>query len=273
MYGNIEFYCSRCGELNSHEPDSNNDLSLAIDGEVEHQLEILNCTNCGNPFQVHVSKDPNSLNFDYHLNDGYKLGEEESEYQAVFKSAVFNLDQLTYHLLSENYVNNTYFNRLFYTQCIITLETYFGDALRCHVLSSDEYIKKFILTSEKLKNETYSLKLIIQKPNLLEDIVTSRLSEILYHNLGVVSKIYMNVLDIDLQKLIVNERRYFETAILIRHDCVHRSGKTKDGKAHYISRDDIQKLAISVSQLILNLHDAMQYLDVNISENIGGISF
>lgn len=272
MYGTIEFYCSRCGELNSHEPELSNDAPLASEDEMEHQLEVLFCSNCDTPFQVHVSKDPSSLSFDYHLEDGYKLS-EGGEYQAIFKSAIFNIEQLIYHLLSDSYVNNNYFNRLFYTQCIITLETYFGDALKSYVVNSDEYIKKFILTSDKLKNETYSLKNIIQKPNLLSERVQNRLSEILYHNLSVVTKIYSNVLDIDLDKLLGKERQYFETAISIRHDCVHRSGKTKDGKTHHISRDDIQKLAVSVSQLILNLHDAMQYINSSFNDEIENINF
>ncbi len=39
-------------------------------------------------------------------------------------------------------------------------------------------------------------------------------------------------------------------AIIVRHDCVHRNGKTKDGKEHVLDESKVKDLLSEASKLV-----------------------
>ena len=75
--------------------------------------------------------------------------------------------------------------------------------------------------------------------------IQETLRGLMYHNLGKIKPIYKDVLDIDLGDI-----GDIMTAVQIRHDIIHRSGKDKDGNLHNIQKEDVIDLVEKVSSLI-----------------------
>ena len=67
-----------------------------------------------------------------------------------------------------------------------------------------------------------------------------------------IKNMYKNVLSIDFPENIAS----IHQAIAIRHDIVHRNGKTKSGKTHKISEQNIKNLLSDVEHFIkyINQH-------------------
>ncbi|WP_457933899.1 hypothetical protein LOS73_14480 [Pseudoalteromonas sp. SCSIO 43210] len=256
----IAFYCDKCGDENTYNYtsplDSTNDL-ITID-----------CSNCQNSHNIHIWSSNHSSNYDYNIQNAYKKSDYEAEYKSYINSVIFNQEQLLNTAISEVTNKSAFINRLLFTQSIVNLETYFSDTIKHCILNSDLLLKSFIINSDKLKNEKYTLQNYIMNPNFIYDKVKGRLNEILYHNLAAVIDIYENVFQIKLSKILTNKRSYLEKSISIRHDCVHRNGKTIDGFSHEITQDDIIKLTMFVSELMIEIEKQIQPVRIKfINEN------
>ena len=47
-----------------------------------------------------------------------------------------------------------------------------------------------------------------------------------------------------------SDMKELHKAIFVRHDCVHRSGKTKDGEEHVLDEGDIKSLLSAADKLV-----------------------
>lgn len=72
---------------------------------------------------------------------------------------------------------------------------------------------------------------------------------VVWHNFKHIIPMYKATLDIEFPE---NMDKYFR-AVLIRHDIVHRNGKTKEGKQIPITQTDISDLIQSVKDLVQSI--------------------
>ena len=98
----------------------------------------------------------------------------------------------------------------------------------------------------------------------LKDTVKGELRGLMYHNLSKIKPIFKDSMGIDF-----GEIEELCKAVLVRHDIVHRNGKTKDGKDIIITKEDIEKLASQVNNFIYNIESQLPYSLSN--ENIDSL--
>lgn len=119
-------------------------------------------------------------------------------------------------------------NRMVFTQQVSALEAYLSDTLVKNVLENDQVLERVLNGVREMKAKTVSLADIAKSPNIVTDSVKSHLQGILYHDLAKVGKYYEIALNINIWPDDELRKVLFQ-AILYRHDCVHRNGRTKDG--------------------------------------------
>ena len=142
------------------------------------------------------------------------------------------------------------FYKMNYAYAVTLMETFLADTTISLVLSKDKYLINAITKVEDLKKLKCSLIDILNKDGV-KGIVIDKLSEILYHNIPKVKIILEGILgkrlDVDISNL--------TQITLLRHDIVHRDGKTTDG--HRIKVD--KEIAIETIKTIENFVESIAY--------------
>lgn len=131
-----------------------------------------------------------------------------------------------------------HFLRLLHVNAITALETFLSDAFINTVLKDRSLIRKFVETNPDFKKQKFSLNEVFERFDQIDNEVKRYLLEIMWHNIEKVRPMYRDTLGINFPSDIGNIFR----AIAVRHDIVHRNGKTKEGEATPLSREDLQRL-------------------------------
>ena len=97
----------------------------------------------------------------------------------------------------------------------------------------------------------FTLNEIFERMDNIENEVKKYLLELIWHNLAKVQQIYHSVLHIDFP----NDMNLIYKAIAIRHDIIHRNGKTKSGKNVSVTRDELIELMDEVNSLAETIDD------------------
>jgi len=177
-------------------------------------------------------------------------------YYVEFTNSISNIKALC----EINEINGSlakhYFGML-YSSTITSLETYLYDALRYKLDNEQYYLEKFVKNFNDYQKEKIKICDIYDEYSNLELKVKKSLTDLIYHRLGSVKKIYKNVFDIsflDIGALI--------KSVSIRHDLVHRNGKTNDGNYHNITKDEVLCLCLKVSSFVENIENQFQSLAI-----------
>ena len=128
--------------------------------------------------------------------------------------------------------------RLLYVNVVTVLETYLSDAFTNTVLNDNALLRKFIETTPDFKKQKLSVSDVFDAVDKAEDKAKEYLREIVWHNLHRVKPMYRDVLNVEFP----DSRPTFR-AIKVRHDLVHRNGKTKDGEPIQIDKGLVLALA------------------------------
>ena len=119
--------------------------------------------------------------------------------------------------------------RMVLVQQFSVLEAYLADTLTNQVLKDADVLLKAVKEVKGLKEEKVTLAQVATDPDIVVKMVATHLRDLLYHNFKKIMEIWKVTLghsifpDKDLTS------RMFKAAE-IRHDCVHRNGKTKEGE-------------------------------------------
>ena len=128
--------------------------------------------------------------------------------------------------------------RLLYINVITVIETFLSDAFSNTVLSDAGLRRKLIENTPEFRKQKLSVSDIFKAVDDVDKTVKEYLSRIVWHNLARVSRMYRDVLNVQFP-----ESTPMYRAIKIRHDLVHRNGKTKDGEPIPIDRGHVLSLA------------------------------
>ena len=134
--------------------------------------------------------------------------------------------------MMENYAENeiiSTINRMLFVQIISSMEAYLGDTVFNEISNNKDYMKSIVAKNKTLKGVKISLFDAIDGEDHVKKAVFGYLKGILYHNVSLVREIYRSSMGIDIYadiKYIENINKY----VSIRHDCVHRNGKNKNGE-------------------------------------------
>ena len=131
---------------------------------------------------------------------------------------------------------------------ITCLETYLSDAFVHTVLSSKKYLKLFFTTFRDFKDQKLSMNELFDYADKAEEKAKEAMLEVIYHNLPKVSKMYEATLGISFPNI-----SQIQKDIAVRHDLVHRNGKTKEGKEIFIDKADVDEIISRIENFVETL--------------------
>ena len=147
---------------------------------------------------------------------------------------------------------------MLYAAVISAMETYLSDTLRKQVFVKPAIKRRFVEAHGKFKGNHLDLSDIYTWLEKLDSFITDVIDSESFHNIVSVNKLYKNVLLTDIPKLHMDK---LVKAIAIRHDIVHRNGKTLDGIIHQLTMDEVH-------QLVLDVDAAIQHIDKQIKDGL-----
>lgn len=150
---------------------------------------------------------------------------------------------------------NNLLNMMLFVNVITALETFLSDAFVGIVIGNERLTRKFVSSNTDFSDRKLSLNEIFDRMDNVKKEVRNYLLDLIWHNLAKVKNIYKNTLGIDFSPYMNN----LYEAVAKRHDIVHRSGKTKDGNAIIVTRDQIEKLMQEVKSFADHINSAWEY--------------
>lgn len=158
-----------------------------------------------------------------------------TKFHSTFSDEILRLQKLS--RLNVTDLDKKMLNRLVFIGVINCLETYLSDAFINTVLSKKVYLRSFFSSFKEFKYKKINLGDLFIYFDEAEKHATKAMADVTYHNLSKVAKMYESTFSIDFPNF-SDIQKY----ISIRHDLVHRNGKTKEGKKIDINEDDVNKL-------------------------------
>ncbi len=169
-----------------------------------------------------------------------------------FDSAMKNIS-----ILSSIKLHNTHsevvssMHRLLYANIIIAIEVYLSDTFKNEVISNDSLTRRFVETAPFFQKQKISIFDIYNKMDDIKDSVNDYLTTFIWHRLDKIKQMYKDTLGIEFPEDVVA----LENAIRIRHDIVHRNGKTKNGEYHKFDRKKVIDLMGEAKNFALGIYD------------------
>ena len=194
---------------------------------------------------------PRYEDYDYVLEDIALI----TEYFENFAGAIVTIEELLKTNVDRSFAD--YFFRLLYVNVITVLETYLSDAFISTVMNNPDLMRRFIETTPEFKSEKVPLADVFKAQEEAEEKARTYLTDVVWHHLKRVKPMYLDTLDIEFPEDLGTIFR----AIRIRHDIVHRNGKTKEGA-------EIQITQVHIEELIDSVREFVQAIDAQLAELI-----
>lgn len=161
---------------------------------------------------------------------------KSTKHLGAFKEAISNIEQLL-GIKTEKSAKK-HLRRLLYVNVITAVETYLSDVFISSVGKNPALLRKFVETTPEFKTEKVSVGDVFKAIDEIEKKAKSYLVDVVWHHLGKVKPMFKSTLGIDFPDDIGS----LSKAVLVRHDLVHRNGKTKDGGDHDITSSAVNDL-------------------------------
>ncbi len=172
----------------------------------------------------------------------------EHEVYMTFKSSMKNALKLNETELANDLNLRRQMAYMLYANVITALETYLCDRFISLVQNDKKYLRSFVEGFLDYNEEKFLLSEIFIKYDGIESKAIDSMKSVLYHNLPKVSGMFRDTFGIKFP--IFSE--VFKS-VLIRHDLVHRAGKTKDGQFHELNSDSVKSVVNLCSGLVEEL--------------------
>lgn len=127
--------------------------------------------------------------------------------------------------------------QLLYSSLITALEAYLADTTSYWLSVDTTAFRKFVSTFDEFKHQKLTVSQIFDRLDTLEEDVERHLHQLVWHRLDKVVPLMADSLGIA-RPAIGELMRH----ILVRHDIVHRGGRTKDGDGVTVTSEDWNEL-------------------------------
>lgn len=129
-----------------------------------------------------------------------------------------------------------------------TFETFLSDTFITLTMDNDKYFRNFVETYPEFEQRKFELRYLFIEQNRIKETAKKVMLDIIYHNLPKVSNMYAATFKIDFPKI-----EPLTKCISIRHDLVHRNGRTKEGKDVVIEKATITELIGIVNSFVMEV--------------------
>ena len=144
--------------------------------------------------------------------------------------------------------------KLLYANVITAFETYLSDTFVYTVVSFHPLIRRIVESDPEFKKRKIVLSDLFRKYDGIREEVSDYLESLIYHNLSKVKQLYKSVLCVDFPK----DLSSIFKAINIRHDIVHRNGRTKGGEEHNLTKELVIELITNIRAFVDNVDEQVK---------------
>lgn len=176
--------------------------------------------------------------FERSYEDEYLLGAiaENIDHRASFANEIESSIRLQ-RLETNDFATKELLLRQIFISIIGGLETFLSDLFISRTLSSEWYLQKFVESHPEFKKQKISISEIYNISQTIRQRAKTVMVGTIYHKLPIVREMYIQTFAIEFPD-ISNLQKY----VLIRHDLVHRNGRTINGELVKINDKLINEL-------------------------------
>lgn len=143
-------------------------------------------------------------------------------------------------------------NRQIFISLIGALEVYLSDNFLRLVFENHIFLVNFVENHPHFKSEKFELRQIFKKNNEINNIAKRIILDTIFHNLSTVKEMYESTFAIKFPQI-----KNLSLFVFIRHDLVHRNGKTKDGTRRKIDDELLQELYNELNMFVYDLSNEL----------------
>jgi hypothetical protein len=147
---------------------------------------------------------------------------------------------------------------LLFANIITSLEVYLLDTFANAVFRDEAFLRRFVESHPNFQKRQVKYSDIFKLHDDLASSVKRELAAVLWHNLPRVSKMFRATLDVEFGDFADLGR-----AVTVRHDIVHRNGRTTAGERIAIGVDEVRKVVALVQTLV-------DSVEKQVNENLHG---
>ena len=197
---------------------------------------------------IEWSGQPSAEDFDDYI---FGVIASNTHFHETFQESIHNIKTLLDHEFDVD-LRRIYYMML-YVNIITAMETYLSDAFINTVLNDQDLTRRFVETNPDCARQKLPLSDIFSRMERLETEVGDYLLDLTWHNLERVKPMYKHTLGVDFPP----DLKDLFKAILVRHDIVHRNGRTKDGTEIEVNRQDISELLDKVCSFVNHIDEQL----------------
>lgn len=147
--------------------------------------------------------------------------------------------------------------KLLYTNVITALETFLAEAFSTLINTNPNYKKKFLEKNADFKKEKICFASIYQAYEEIDPKIKKYLSNQIWHRLDKIESFYLAAFNVKFHE----SKKLIFSAIIKRHDLVHRGGKDKDGNSVDINKNSLSDLINNVGLFGIDLFTQLTRLE------------
>ena len=236
-------------------------LAESIADSANEEWSVVVCDGCGKDFEVHVvsSFAGTEIEVDGAIDLNWDLPPDEPDEELIWE--IKSTAQLELYkkvtsdvisLLKSDYPAQAAdtLHCMLYAQVVTAVEAYLSGVFIHTVMKSEELTRALVESDPELAKRKFSLSEIFTQYQDLQVEVARYLKDLIFHDLKKIKPMYRAVLGYDFGGI-----EWLFKAVLVRHDCVHRNGYTKDGTRRKIDVEVIRELVRSCTKLISSVDE------------------
>ena len=148
--------------------------------------------------------------------------------------------------------NEMKFHSLLFVNVIAALEAYLSDKFIKRVMTDDTSLRRCVENVPEFRKERVPLSQVYNIFDSIKPRTQQFLTSIVWHNLARVKPMYTQALDVDFGDI-----ETLAKAIKIRHDLVHRNGRSRDGSDVVITPEFINRTIENCDELIMSIESQL----------------
>ncbi|CAD6175548.1 Uncharacterised protein [Escherichia coli] len=251
-------YCSREGGymyINGGPYDPNDVLCERFEGVVSYDV----IERLKDKLYNEVGDEWAKIDHGYDADDCNEYNENLDIEVSLQRAPLINLESRINEcesVLNKNLNDDTQvlIRNMVYGASISALEAFLWETMRYWVEHDETVLKRVIVNTDELANQTFKLKEICESPVDLKLKVAAYLQNLVWHRWDKVMPLFIKGIGITMPKV-----DKLKTAVLKRHDIIHRSGMNHAGEIVMVTFDD-------ASELLSEIRSFCRTVDVRITE-------
>jgi hypothetical protein len=167
----------------------------------------------------------------------------------TFQSSILNIKQLLKTPVEKS--SEQCFRRVLYVNVITAIETYLSDFFISSISSDPLLLRRLVETSPDFKAEKISTSELFKALEQIEQRVRTYLMDVVWHHLTRIKPMFRDALGVEFP----TDMSGLFKAVLVRHDIVHRNGRTKEGQEHVFGDKDVIDLIDIAESFVMEIEN------------------